>query len=151
MNNKQQEERISFCHRPDLGFSIGAKSEAGQIYIALALANDGWSLNGRYNKSRRDSFSRKKSRMIITGRLDTLLKGNAIKLTESYHSKLRGYEFIKNFRIILEKELESYGLPTRDGSVSDMIFDINKIAKRAASTTAPTVYRNEQKTQPISF
>ncbi len=132
--DKQHEERIAFSHRPTHGISIGAKNEDGTLYIAFALTNDGRSIKGNYNRNRRDFFSRKTARKIITGRLDSVISGEETKLTVKIKSDLKGYEFMSAFRTYFAEEDRIFGYYTRakDDAIKDMIFDLRSLCARSA-------------------
>jgi len=61
---------IIFSHRPAAGVSVAATNRGSRLFVAIALVNDGTSLNGVMWPERRDSFSRTTARQILTGRIE---------------------------------------------------------------------------------
>ena len=128
MNNQQQNQDYNFifAHRPNSGISVGAKNIDGTLYISYAFTNDGTSRSGKYNPKRRDFFSRKRSREIITGRILTHSLGNAISNTMSFPSDIPAHMFMRSFR----KQFHSGVFNRDDQTITSMLNLLKEMIKQ---------------------
>lgn len=74
MKTKSKDIPVYFSHRPKAGVSIGVANQGNEVFVAISFTNNGMSYNGRYNRARRDSFSRPMARDIIKGRIKASMK-----------------------------------------------------------------------------
>lgn len=68
-------DSITFSHLPKEGVSVGFMYDdvEHKLYYATAIVNTGVTKAGKFRKSRKDQFSRKRARDIIEGRMLKLL------------------------------------------------------------------------------
>lgn len=116
-----------YSHRPDSGVSVGVRS--GQVdgdnilYIAFAIANDGYSQKGFLMPERRDQFSRKIGRAIINGRIDSMQSENACSSQcemRIYHDATAG-EFIAAFRRMFDDGEHDLRTARYNGDIVDVL------------------------------
>lgn len=118
---------VVFTHRPLAGISVGATSKDGVLYIAVAMANNGVSLNGNFNASKRDAFSRKRARKILEGRLAAAIASQEDlngppEMTSARHTSLSGREFMQQFRKLFKPTLDE----------SDFMFTMPEVGRIGA-------------------
>lgn len=92
-------DKIVFSHRPKSGVSVGALSTGDRLFVAIALTNDGWSLNHKFHEDRKDSFSRSRSRSIIAGRIKNAQENpQSCEFTFSFQTNVKAADFMHAFR-----------------------------------------------------
>lgn len=119
---------ILFSHRPKLGVSLGAVSENGQLFIALALTNDGISRNNLFHKERRDMFSRVRACNIIAGRIKAMRKPSLFvtnnMVQASFGTNITAKDFIRELRIWFKPIYEETDATFNDIKIRDRIISM---------------------------
>lgn len=151
-------DNIIFSHRPIAGVSVGAYSDGQRLYIAASFANDGFSCNGNLREHYVDTFSRRRARQIIAGRIKfarnvfanepETIPGN--RFTFEIETDMTADEFMKSFRQLFKPEVDEsdntlHDVYSEDGTFferarmrTDHMWDvIGRLATEAMNPAAP--------------
>lgn len=130
---------ISYTHDLQNQVSVGVTNFEGQLYIAASFCNDGYSVSGNYNKSRKDQFSRPMARKIIESRLTAAIQSNSeTRFVVSFETNMSHNHLMKLFRkqyyalrdcggyrsSIPAEIFKSGGVPTWDKVIWEQIKEI---------------------------